>query len=216
MSKRNDNNTWRYLLTAPDPDTVDEWWRKVSETKEDFHRLSPDFYSYTDGYPYQVAPEFEHRLIFSVVNNRDASQPSPIAHHQRTDLVSGDTTGNTLTKPQSFYVRSKSCPDLHWWAYSGRIYVSRRGRTRFRFRIEGDDGSKGEKIMIGDDRIIISSATDSQEMVGLDNSGELVLGGHSCGMYFKDLKRNLLASGEIDQAVVTKIDGAGEEWELVS
>lgn len=80
------------MITAPDADTVDEWWRAVSApAKKDlgYKRLAPDFYTYSKGYPFDAAPEFTSRLIFTLLNDRDGRGQTLIPDQKRTDHRSG-------------------------------------------------------------------------------------------------------------------------------
>lgn len=114
-----------------------------------------------------------------------------------------------------FYVRAKGNPKLYWTTYTnGLIYASETSRTRFCIRIDGDDKNK---IMIGSDAIIISSATDSKRHLAVRDNGELYLSSHSTPMRFRDFKNNFLAEANGDaDAPVVNVDNAGEVWELVS
>lgn len=65
--------------------------------------------------------------------------------------------------------------------------------------------------MIGDDFIIISSATDSKRQLGVRDQGELYFNGHSSRMRFSDFKNNFLAEANREgYAPVVQTDGANE------
>ena len=120
----------------------------------------------------------------------------------------------------SYYIRSKSSPELYWLEKGGLIYATKQGRTRFTFRLDGDrDSDRNRTVIIGKDYISISAVGGStQKYVSVNDNGEVVLSGHSCRMYYNDLKNMYLAQGEIDNlgnASLMKADGFGEEWELV-
>ncbi|KAI1414512.1 hypothetical protein F5Y13DRAFT_158700 [Hypoxylon sp. FL1857] len=182
---------------------MDEWWRKVSETQPDYKRHSPDFFTYENVNPYQVVPAMTN-MMFTLLYDRDSRIFCAFSQQHRTDHISGKT----------YYIRAKGNPKLYWSQYTnGYIYASETSRTRFRIQIDGDDKNK---VMIGDDFIIISSATDPKNKLGVGNGSALCMGSHSCRMLFRDFKDNFLAEvNETGETYVLKIDGAGEVWELV-
>lgn len=122
-----------------------------------------------------------------------------------------------LIQIPSYYIRSKSNPELYWYAGgNGQIWATNQGRTRFIFRIDAEE-EKNRTVLVGKDYIsIVAVGESNKKYVSVSDNGELVLGGHSCRMYYNDLKRNFLAQGETSNgsALVTKVDGHGEEWEL--
>ncbi|KAM6513338.1 hypothetical protein FALCPG4_015770 [Fusarium falciforme] len=202
---------YRYLLAAPNAETIDEWWREVSEKDQcNFKRLSPDFYSWNrKKEAYDAAPEFSPRIMYTLLNDRDARIMSTFNQPERVDIVSGE----------SFYIRSKSNPKYYWFAKDGQIWATKIGRTRFVFRIDGAQGKDG-KVLIGKDPISITAVGGhNQKHVSVSDNGELGLSGHTCRMFFGDLKTNFLAHGEhgvsSPSLPVTKVEGHGEEWELV-
>jgi hypothetical protein len=201
---------YRYLLAAPNAETIDEWWREASsKDAEKVHRLAPDYYSWGSGaQAYDLGPSFVNKIMYTLLNDRDARIMSTFNQPERTDVVSG----------QSYYIRSKSNPELYWYAGgNGQIWATNQGRTRFIFRIDAEE-EKNRTVLIGKDYIsIVAVGEKNQKYVSVSDNGELVLGGHSCRMYYNDLKRNFLAQGETSNgsALVTKVDGHGEEWELV-
>ncbi|KAF5695080.1 hypothetical protein FDENT_639 [Fusarium denticulatum] len=203
---------YRYLLTAPDAETIDEWWREAS-TKDLEHvkRLGPDFYSWDSGaQAWDLAPSFLNRIIYTLLNDRDGRIISNFAQPPRVSVLSGD----------SYYIRSKSSPELYWLEKGGLIYATKQGRTRFTFRLDGErDSDRNRTVIIGKDYISVSAVGGSaQKYVSVNDNGEVVLSGHSCRMYYSDLKNMYLAQGEagdLKSATVMKTDGFGEEWELV-
>ncbi|XDG10353.1 hypothetical protein ABKA04_009968 [Annulohypoxylon sp. FPYF3050] len=217
-------NVWRYLLAAPDADTIDEWWRAVSApSKKDlgYERLSPDFYTYVKGYPYDAAPEFTSRIVFTLLHDRDSRILSLFPHQDRTDVRSG----------QTFFVRSKSKPDLFWWVGStGTLTASTKHRSRFRFDIEDEDDGT---VIVGKSPVSVFSIGEKQS-VAINNSDERCTSVEPDGIYknkfyYGELKGSFLSSqwgkyGELSQecdhpdhsfqiSMVEK--GHGEEWELV-
>jgi hypothetical protein len=120
----------------------------------------------------------------------------------------------------SYYIRSKSSPELYWLEKGGLIYATKQGRTRFTFRLDGErDSDRNRTVVIGKDYISVSAVGGStQKYVSVNDNGEAVLSGHSFRMYYSDLKNMYLAQGEADDlksATVMKTDGFGEECELV-
>ncbi|KAF4454233.1 hypothetical protein F53441_3233 [Fusarium austroafricanum] len=201
---------YRYLLAAPNAETIDEWWREASsKDAEHVKRLAPDYYSWGSGaQAYNLGPSFEKKIMYTLLNDRDARIMSTFNQPERTDVISGG----------SYYIRSKSNPSMYWMAKDGQIWATTQGRTRFIFRIDAED-DKNSTVLIGKDYISITAVGENnQKYVSVSDNGELVLGGHSCRMYYNDLKKNFLAQGETGHsgsALITKNEGHGEEWELV-
>ncbi|KAF5989052.1 hypothetical protein FCOIX_88 [Fusarium coicis] len=203
---------YRYLLTAPDAETIDEWWLEAStQDPEHVKCLSPDFYSWGSGaQAWDLAPSFLNKIIYTLLNDRDGRIISNFAQPQRVSVLSGD----------SYYIRSKSNPELYWLEKGGLIYTTKQGRTRFTFRLDEErDSDRNRTVIIGKDYISVSAVGGSaQKYVSVNNNGEVALSGHSCRMYYSDLKNIYLAQGEagdLKSATVMKTDGFGEEWELV-
>lgn len=120
----------------------------------------------------------------------------------------------------SYYIRSKSSPELYWLEKGGLIYATKQGRTRFTIRLDGErDSDRNRTVIIGKDYISVGAVGGTtQKYVSVNDNGEVVLSGHGCRMYYNDLKNMFLAQGEIDNlgnASLMKTDGFGEEWELV-
>ncbi|KAF5557445.1 hypothetical protein FMEXI_768 [Fusarium mexicanum] len=203
---------YRYLLTAPDAETIDEWWREAStKFPELVKRLGPDFYSWGSGsQAWDLAPSFLNKIIYTLLNDRDGRIISNFSQPQRVSVLSGD----------SYYIRSKTNPELYWLEKGGLIYATKQGRTRFIFRLDGDrDNDRNRTVIIGKDYISVSAVGGSaQKYVSVNDNGEVVLSGHSCRMYYSDFKNMYLAQGEMDNlgnVSLLKADGFGEEWELV-
>jgi hypothetical protein len=163
--------------------------------------------------------------MYTLLNDRDSRIMSTFNQPERTDVVSGQSYAFPsycdiilLTQITSYYVRSKSNPELYWYAGgNGQIWATNQGRTRFIFRIDAEE-EKNRTVLVGKDYIsIVAVGEGNKKYVSVSDNGELVLGGHSCRMYYNDLKRNFLAQGETSNgsALVTKVDGHGEEWQLV-
>ncbi|KAF4977609.1 hypothetical protein FZEAL_5893 [Fusarium zealandicum] len=201
---------WRYLLAAPNSETIDEWWRVVSEKDEcNFKRLAPDFYSWDKKKEvYDAAPEFMNRIMFSLLQERDGKIICTISQPERANVVSGG----------SYYIRSKSNPEYYWLEKDGKVWSTKLGRTRFVLRIEGAK-DMDNTVLIGTDSISIAPVGARQKYVDISDEGELVVSGHSSHMYYSDLKRSFLAQGEHGQGspslAITKVGESGEEWELV-
>ncbi|KAI6760427.1 hypothetical protein HG530_009287 [Fusarium avenaceum] len=201
---------YRYLLAAPNAETIDEWWREASSKNVDkVHRLAPDYYSWgSDVQAYDLGPSFVNKIMYTLLNDRDGRIMSTFNQPERTDVVSG----------QSYYVRSKSNPELYWYAGgNGQIWATSQGRTRFIFRIDADE-EKNRTVIVGKDYIsVVAVGEGNKKYVNVSDNGELVLSGHSDRMYYSDLKRNFLAQGDISNgsALITKVDQHGEQWELI-
>ncbi|KAM5350045.1 hypothetical protein ACJ41O_006550 [Fusarium nematophilum] len=211
LLKFQDNEPYyRYLLAAPNPETIDEWWREVSEKDEcNFKRLAPDFYTWNrKKEAYNAAPDYNSKIMFTLLNDRDARIMSTFSQPQRTDIVSGE----------SYYIRSKSNPEYYWLEKDGQLWATKSGRTRFIVRIDGS-GQKDDKVIIGKDQISITAVGGrNNKYVSVSDSGDLVTSGHTCRMFFSDLKKHFLAQGEHGASAsltISKVDGHGEEWELV-
>jgi hypothetical protein len=81
----------RYLLAAPNAETIDEWWREVSSKHDQVKRLAPDYYSFGAGpAAYDLAPSFVNKIMFTLLNDRDARIMSTFGQPERTDVVSGE------------------------------------------------------------------------------------------------------------------------------
>ncbi|KAG8673896.1 hypothetical protein FPOAC2_07373 [Fusarium poae] len=202
---------WRYILAAPDAETIDEWWREASSNADNnLARLAPDFYTWSSGANvWDLGPKLADKIMISSVSNQDSSNPETFHQPERADVVSGN----------SFYIRSKSNPKLYWLAKDDQLWATNQGRTRFVFHIDGDHDNK-KTVVIGSDQISIVpvGGESKQKYVSVSDNSELVLSGHSCRMYYSDFKRNFLAQGETGSsgsALITKVEGHGEEWELI-
>ncbi|PTB61754.1 hypothetical protein BBK36DRAFT_1131009 [Trichoderma citrinoviride] len=201
---------YRYIVAAPDPETIDEWWRVVSEKAGvQWNRLAPDYYSFNHGLVWDSAPEFNDRLMYSLLNDRDGRFMGAFTQQPRTDHISG----------QTFFIRSKSSPYIYWAVKDNRIYASRFSRTRFRIKIEGETKPK---VMIGKDRISITLTTNSAQYLSISSNGELSVegSGSAGGIFFSHFKKGFLADGyeigdDVNAAVRRVGNDDGEEWELV-
>jgi hypothetical protein len=108
---------------------------------------------------------------------------------------------------------------VYWLAKGDVIYAGANvGRTRFTFRIDGGQDDK-KTVLIGTDQIsIVAVGGSDQKYVSVSDQSQVVLSGHSCRMHYGDLKRNFLAQGEVLEVTslkIMKVEGHGEEWELV-
>ncbi|KAF2757482.1 hypothetical protein EJ05DRAFT_529186 [Pseudovirgaria hyperparasitica] len=186
----------RFVVSAADADTIDEWWRAHQKHKGlRMERMSPDFYTI-----------FLTLIVDAAGGTAVRNGAGMLDQASRTDHISGGT----------FYVRSKSEPSLYWWAAEtgGRIYATRQGRTRFQIRIDAED-DRSKTVMIKSDRVVLCAAHDPKLKVSTE-AGELCLDKHSDSFDFGDFKHRFLAGGMYDKEVVKRVDfGFGEEWELV-
>ncbi|KAI0379593.1 hypothetical protein F5Y04DRAFT_126132 [Hypomontagnella monticulosa] len=197
------DSAYRYIVVAPNADTMDEWWRKVSETQLDYKRHSPDFFTYAKVKPHLVVPDMKN-MMFTLLHDRDSRVFSTFSQQHRTDHISGKT----------YYIRAKGNPKVYWSQYTdGYIHASKTCRTRFRIQIDGDDKNK---VMIGEDFVTVSSATDPNSRLDVESTNALCMSSRGCRIRFSDFKNNFLAevNGTVEPFVV-KIDRAGEAWELV-
>ncbi|RGP77586.1 hypothetical protein FLONG3_4277 [Fusarium longipes] len=203
---------YRYVLTAPSPEVVDEWWREASQ-KFDVKRLSPDFYIFDidKGKPHTYAPEATRKIIFTLLNDIEGRVVPTFNQPVRTDVVSGN----------SYYIRSKTDHELYWLESGGFITASKRGRTRFTVRlVDPPNGERNARTVLLDTDEISLGAQRGKGMkyIGVDDDTALTLGGHTINMHYSDLKRSFLAEGLPDEGGdirITKEDDQGEEWELV-
>ncbi|KAK5991487.1 hypothetical protein PT974_09770 [Cladobotryum mycophilum] len=200
---------FRYIVSVPDADAIDEWWRSVSGMKElGLKRLGPDFYSYGGADIGVLALTLRDRLVLTKAVSLDASQ-SIYVHQVRTDHVSGGC----------FYIRSKSSPELYWILDGTWVRATKEGRTRFRIAIADESDPK---VMISSDKVSISLATDPTKYIVVGSKEQLYVGTSSSTMLFSYFKKNLLAESKLDTlgegyvSYVKEVDeGVGEEWELV-
>jgi hypothetical protein len=80
------------VLAAPNPETIDEWYREASAKYDHVKRLAPDFYTFGTGTQvWDLAPSFINKIMFTKLNDRDCRVLSTISQPDRTDVVSGDS-----------------------------------------------------------------------------------------------------------------------------
>ena len=118
----------------------------------------------------------------------------------------------------SFFIRSKSRPDLFWWVEpSGAVATSSTSRSRFRIDIEGQESGT---VIIRNDLISFVHVGGSQDTQGIvavkGDSMQLWIAQHyKYCFYYSDLKKAFLASSDQHSSIFRVEDGYGEEWELV-
>lgn len=215
------------MLVAPSADVIDEWWRIVSANPNlDYKRLAPDFYTYTKGWPYNSAPDLADRVAYWQLSERDTPGIAyAIEQQPRSDVVSGGRYANSLHQFKStltffsFFVRSKSDPSIYWYAAEsgGYVYAWKNGRSRFRVDIEGEEKASS-KVLIRSDKVTIASASNPKLRLGIDDNNELYLGSKGTALTYVDLKKGFLTDdgSTVNAAKIKKVDGFGEEWELVA
>ncbi|KAK8118189.1 uncharacterized protein PG998_006470 [Apiospora kogelbergensis] len=196
----------RYIVTAPDADTMDEWWRILSEKNKTWKRHAPDFYSFTSHVPRDLGTGLENQIMVSTFS-------------QYTDRMMGWTPEQTRANHVSggcFYIRSKSDPRFFWYvAEDKKLYSSMRGKTRFCIKARDKDISG--KVMIRKDEIQISCATDREQFVNEDDDGRLIVARRTMhGLKFGDFLRDDFVAEGVDFMRITRVSNhSGESWELV-
>ncbi|KAF5004295.1 hypothetical protein FDECE_9205 [Fusarium decemcellulare] len=151
--------------------------------------------------------DFASKIIYTLLNDRYARILSTFNQPPRIDVVSGE----------SYYIRSKSNAGFYWLEKDGQNWATKPSRTRFILRIDGSQ-EKDKTVLIAKDEISLTAVGGpNPKYVSVSDNGEVVLSGHSCRMYFGDLK-NFLAQGEHGMTSpslpITRFEGHGEEWEL--
>ncbi|KAG2135089.1 hypothetical protein DEU56DRAFT_397235 [Suillus clintonianus] len=216
--------SFRYLATFCSRAAADEWWRVLSTSTKygnTVKRIDPQLFTHDENTanaadstgPGGVAADFMNKVMFSWLYNKDNRVWSVMPTSDFTDHVSGN----------SFFIRSKACPDEYWYCPLGQdshsVYTSRTERTRFFVHII--NGTPGT-IMIGSDRIAITLTTVDLSVRSDPDSGALFVSKTSeQGLTFSDLLHGFLAGTtlhrdgkSLDRKEIFKVH-AGEEWELV-
>ncbi|KAH7174425.1 uncharacterized protein B0J16DRAFT_417933 [Fusarium flagelliforme] len=232
---------YRWMMFAPDGETIDKWWRNVSESSlaNQVKRISPDFYSLTAfvggpnnmfEIPWKFVPSMDAETSWFLISDYNNKLAMPYVQPSRVDVRSGD----------SYYIRSKSRPDYFWTVapYSSytlfdethdkslvderqpMIWASDKSRTRFIIHLDGQEGTGNRgTVIINKDPITLTAAVGNHSQhVSVNNHNMLILGGDSGRLYYGQLKNRFLAqSGNLNYsaAIVTENTDAGEEWELV-
>lgn len=97
--KELDDWSYRYLITAPTMEVVDEWWRVVSAKYKAPKRIQPDFYLHSSGefnlstsiQAGQVASDFLNKMIFTLLEDRDGRiQSTFFNYYPLSDHISGN------------------------------------------------------------------------------------------------------------------------------
>jgi hypothetical protein len=127
------------------------------------------------------------------------------------------TIGHDTDKFTSFYIRSKSNPNLYW-ALSGDQYqrISTSATSRSLFRVTARNLPEGT-VMIRKDQITIAVSVSNQKtlQVATDDNGYLVAMGESREFLFSDFEEgNFVVDGGQHLSFVPSGRG-GHSWELV-
>ncbi|KAJ4002660.1 hypothetical protein NW752_002518 [Fusarium irregulare] len=218
---------WRWVMYAKDGETIDKWWREVSESSfaSQVKRIFPDFYVFPTGgkmptfaggpevftKPWELVPSMDEETTWFLVSNYDTRVAMPAFQTPRVDVRSGD----------SYYIRSKSRPDYFWTVapYSSytlfdeshdksladgkqpMIWASDTSRARFIIHLEGQSGTSNKgTVIIDSDPITLTAAIGNHpQHVSVNNHNMLILGGDSGRLYYGQLKNRFLAqSGNLN------------------
>ena len=91
------------MMHAPDSETIDKWWREVSESSyaSQVKRISPDFYVFATGgkmgtvelatTPWNLAPSIDAETTWFLISNWDTRVANPDFQPPRVDVRSGDS-----------------------------------------------------------------------------------------------------------------------------
>ncbi|KAF9886751.1 hypothetical protein FE257_011128 [Aspergillus nanangensis] len=211
-----DDATWRYIIVAPNMNTLDFfWYRQLHEVKPaaELNRESPEFYTFNSNnidlgrctYTGHDSHEFMNKLIFTLLDDVGGRQWPPFINDEHVNRISGNT----------FYIRSKSDPRVFWYDKGdGKIYASQQGRTRF--RIQNKNRALEREVMINSDSISISPVSNKDVEIAIDQDAGLHISSIGGEMTLGDLKSNFLSLGHGDNIRVTQNKDNGEEWELVA
>ncbi|GAW00584.1 protein [Laccaria bicolor S238N-H82] XP_001878005 [Lentinula edodes] len=229
-----DDWSYRYIIAFESRQVSDEWWRVVTASVDNGYprfagvkRLSAQWYTHdpaANAFIHETindpkcAPQFLGKVMFTLLNDRDARTLSVSPVLNFADHVNGGT----------FFIRSTLRPELFWYYHPdiGQILASTSRRTRFDVRIAAKDKALGT-IMIGSDKVSISVAGQQDFNVGVA-TGSTDLAIQKNGLFqfdFSDFNDgnfglNFLhkaASGDFVQGVVATVtrQNYGERWELV-
>ncbi|KAG2135088.1 hypothetical protein DEU56DRAFT_397251 [Suillus clintonianus] len=216
--------SYRYLAAFSSRAVADEWWRVLSTSTKygnTMKRITPQFFTHDVGKANaasstaagDVAADFMNKVIFTLLYDKGDHIWSVMPTSDFTDHVSGN----------SFFIRSKACPDEYWYCPlrdgDHSVYTSRTERTRFRVHII--DGTPGT-IMIGSDLIAITLTTVDLSVRSDPHSGGLFVSKSSePGLKFSDFLHGFSVGSTLykdakstDRKAIFKTR-TGEEWELV-
>ncbi|KAJ5770631.1 uncharacterized protein N7511_002682 [Penicillium nucicola] len=234
----------RFVITAPSVEAVDEWFLDARADGLEATRHSPEFYTYkydvaqwifswSVGSGTEATKSSRNKVFFTRFNDAGGMFQSMIPNQVAPNHISGNT----------FYIRSKTKPNVFWNVDGGIVYATQLARTKFRISIQG--GSKGD-VMIPKHDITISAlfnnplreytvywSPDNSLKTELADVGGGALVPGPGGQYpgqgypgwqtstfkFGVFKNSFLPLGkdsELDDAKLAFYQDAGEEWELVS
>jgi hypothetical protein len=138
----------------------------------------------------------------------------------------------SLTGTSRFYIRSKSDPTVFWVHDPNGVIVASKGR-RTKFQIHRKDTKEDGAVIIPKDQITITSVQNSQQVATDRETGQLVVNKAGDTYAFSDLRGHPFGVGDkqgttIDlngsfrcynigeNVPIMKVDGGGDEWELVA
>ncbi|KAJ3815790.1 hypothetical protein EV368DRAFT_36197 [Lentinula lateritia] len=218
-----DDWSYRYIIAFESRQVSDEWWRAVTASVDNGYlrfagvkRLSAQWYTHdpaANAFIHETindpkcAPQFLGKVMFTLLNDRDARALSVSPVLNFTDHVSGGT----------FFIRSTLRPELFWYYHPdiGQILSSTSRRTRFDVRIAAKDKALGT-VMIGSDKVSISVAGQQDLNVGKNGLFQFDFSDFDDGNFGLNFLHKA-ASGDIVQGVVATVtrQNYGERWELV-
>jgi hypothetical protein len=90
------------MMFAPDGETIDKWWRNVSESSlaSQVKRISPDFYSLTAfvggpnnmfEIPWKFVPSMDAETSWFLISDYNNKLAMPYVQPSRVDVRSGDS-----------------------------------------------------------------------------------------------------------------------------
>ncbi|KAF9514039.1 hypothetical protein BS47DRAFT_1295542, partial [Hydnum rufescens UP504] len=201
---------WRYLIVFVDRGTADEWWRAVLDSVvSGYHRfsnvkrVSPQFYTHNpDVYDGNIsktlnddkcAKRFLGRVIFTLLNDRDARVFPIIPPVNYTDHISG----------RAYFIRSTLRPN-EYWHYDGKnIVVSSTHHTKFTVSARSANYPRG-----GDDDLVIIGRDDV--VIGVKNTDIFV---NTTPIKFAQFDGGF-SVGNGGELIHNPL-GDGDRWELV-
>ncbi|KAB8231999.1 hypothetical protein BDV23DRAFT_163520 [Aspergillus alliaceus] len=209
-----DDVHWRYLITAPSLEVMDEWYRAMQKALPTgvITRQSPEFYVHDPSRVdlgrctwtgHNIVPEFMNRMTFALLNNVDGPLYLPFYNGHVCDHRSG----------KCFYIRSKSDPSVFWFADANGIHAATGKRSRF--RITGRDTDK-DTVLVRGDSISISPVDHRDRFVSVAGDGLLTLDWRGDDFKFGEFKYGFASDDWEGRARVRRVNDDGEEWELVS
>lgn len=101
LEQSKDDTYWRYLITAPSMEIIDEWFRALQEKigEENLIRISPEFYAHDKDkvdlgrstWTANQVPQFMNKMTFTLLSDVDGRIYNTFNNGQVTDHISGKT-----------------------------------------------------------------------------------------------------------------------------